>query len=102
MMLDAHLQQAGLIVLADTFDSGWKLEIDGHAAPILRANLMMRAALVPAGSHSLVYTYQPLMLKLGALSSAAGLTILLGLYLWSRSRRLEQVILEAGSMPDSH
>ena len=102
VLLEAHLQRAGLIVLADTFDKGWKLEIDGQAAPILRANLMMRAASVPAGSHTLVYTYQPYPLQLGALFSAVGLAILLGLFLWSFSRPVEQVILEAGSMPDSH
>jgi len=63
---------------------------------------MMRAVSVPAGSHTLVYTYQPNSLQLGALFSAVGLAILLGLFLWSLSRPVEQVMLEAGSMPDSH
>ena len=89
VLLDAHLQRAGLIILADIFDRGWKLEIDGKAAPILRANMMMRAALVPAGSHALVYTYQPYSLQLGALFSIAGLAILLGLFLWCLSRPVE-------------
>ena len=102
VLLEAHLQRAGLIVLADTFDRGWKLKIDGRSAPVLRANLMMRAVSVPAGSHTLVYTYQPNSLQLGALFSAVGLAILLGLFLWSLARPVEQVILEAGSMPNSH
>src|SRR5262249_3086476 len=44
VVIDAALQRSGLIVLADLFDSGWRLAIDGRPAPILRANLSMRAA----------------------------------------------------------
>jgi uncharacterized membrane protein YfhO len=91
-----------LIILADTFDRGWELKIDGTASPILRANMIMRAAFVPTGSHTLVYTYQPHLLQLGALFSTAGLAILLGLFLWSFSRPVEQVILEPGLPPDLH
>jgi hypothetical protein len=37
--LEARLRQPGLIVLADIFDAGWRLTIDGQPAPVWRANL---------------------------------------------------------------
>ena len=73
----ATLESPGLVVLADTFYPGWRLTIDGRPASILRANRLMRAAAVPAGTHSLVYTYAPLSVSLGAALSAAALVALL-------------------------
>ncbi|HEX8203587.1 MAG TPA: hypothetical protein VF590_24135, partial [Isosphaeraceae bacterium] len=57
--LEARLDRPGLVVLADVFYPGWTLTIDGHPAPILRANRLMRGAAVAAGTHRLVYTYRP-------------------------------------------
>ena len=34
VVLEANLERPGLIVLADIFDPGWRLAIDGHPAPI--------------------------------------------------------------------
>ena len=42
VQLEAHLQEPGLVILADTFDRGWRLTIDGKPAPVLRANVLMR------------------------------------------------------------
>src|SRR5206468_798754 len=54
VVLEAQLKRPGLIVLAETFSAGWRLSIDGRPAPVWRANLLMRAAAVTAGSHTLV------------------------------------------------
>lgn len=80
VVLSAVLERPGLVVLADLFDPGWRLAIDGIPAPILKANRLMRAALVDAGTHTLVFTYDPSSVRIGAGASAAGLLtiILLG------------------------
>ncbi len=57
--LRASLDRPGLVILADTYYPGWRLTIDGMPAPIFRANRMMRGAAMPAGEHTLVYTYEP-------------------------------------------
>jgi hypothetical protein len=75
--LRANLDRPGLVILADTYYPGWRLTVDGKGAPIYRANRMMRAAAVPAGVHTLVYTYEPGSFRLGAAISAAGLVVLL-------------------------
>jgi hypothetical protein len=87
VVLEARLRQPGLIVLADIFDPGWHLTIDGQPAPVWRANLLMRAAAVAAGSHTLVYTYQPASVRFGVWGSIVGLFALVGLSLWAYGRR---------------
>ncbi|MBX6314790.1 MAG: YfhO family protein [Isosphaeraceae bacterium] len=81
--LEATLQRPGLVVLADVYYPGWRLTIDGHEAPILRVNRLMRGALVPSGRHRLVYTYDPPSFRLGLWGSALGLLAALGLAAWS-------------------
>jgi hypothetical protein len=85
--LKSSLDRPGLVILADTYYSGWRLTIDGKPAPIFRANRMMRGAAVPAGEHTLVYTYEPDSVRIGAIVSLAGAIVLLTLAWWSPSRR---------------
>jgi uncharacterized membrane protein YfhO len=73
----ATLDRPGFVILADIYYPGWQLTIDGKPAPILRANRMMRGAAVPAGEHTLVYTYEPESVRVGAMISVAGLIVLL-------------------------
>jgi hypothetical protein len=76
-VLEVALDSAGLVVLADVFYPGWTLLIDSEAAPIYRVNGIMRGALVPAGAHRLVFTYEPRSFRLGLWMSSAGLAALL-------------------------
>ncbi len=80
--IEATLRRPGIVVLSDTFDDGWRLTIDGRPEPILRANLVMRAAAVPAGTHTIVYTYEPPSVRAGARISLAGLAALVGFIVW--------------------
>jgi uncharacterized membrane protein YfhO len=77
--LTATLDWPGLVILAETYYPGWHLTIDGQPAPIFRANRMMRGAAVPAGQHTLVYTYEPASFRIGAIISTAGLIALVAL-----------------------
>ena len=86
VVLDANLERPGLVILADVFYPGWKLTIDGQAAPILRANRLMRGAAVQAGRHRLVYTYDPASFKVGLAISLAALVALAGFSAWSWRR----------------
>ena len=71
--VEVDLQALGLVVLAETFDPGWRLEVDGKPAEVFRTNQTMRGAIVPAGKHRLVYAYRPSSLTLGLGLSASGL-----------------------------
>jgi hypothetical protein len=76
-VLEASLDSAGIVVLADVYYPGWELSIDDKPAPIYRVNGMMRGAAVVAGHHRLVYTYAPQSFRVGRLVSIVGLTAML-------------------------
>jgi uncharacterized membrane protein YfhO len=83
--LRANLGRPGLVILADTYYPGWQLTIDDKPAPIYRANRIMRGAAVPAGDHTLIYTYKPASFRIGAIGSLSALAMLLAL-IWSCRR----------------
>jgi hypothetical protein len=74
--LSASLKTPGLVILADVDYPGWRLTLDGEPAEILRTNRLMRGALVSAGTHRLVYTYEPRSFRIGMVLSALGLVAL--------------------------
>jgi hypothetical protein len=71
--LQAHLIRPGLVVLADVHYPGWRLTLDGRPTPVVCVNTLMRGAAVPAGDHTLVYTYEPTSFRLGLAVTAVGL-----------------------------
>lgn len=75
--IEVHLDTPAILVLADAYYPGWTLTINDTPAPILRANRMMRGAVVPAGDSRLVFTYQPRSFRLGLAVSTAALASLL-------------------------
>lgn len=49
-----------VLVLRDIWYPGWEVEIDGRAAPLLRADVLFRGVEVPAGRHEVRFVYRPL------------------------------------------
>jgi hypothetical protein len=92
--LEARLARSGLVILAETFDPGWTLAIDGEPAGVLRVNRLMRGAAVAAGTHRLVYRYDPLTFRVGLGVSLVSLAVLGGLILLRRGAA--GVVLAAG------
>ena len=84
-----------LVVFSEIWTSkGWTMHIDGQEHPILRANYLLRAAMVPAGQHEIVMRYEPKIWKVGGMISlVSSLVILLGLIgtlLFSLKKRKSQ------------
>ncbi len=77
----------GVLVLADQAFPGWEATVDGQAAPIVTADHALRGVYLPAGAHTVVFTYRPGSFVLGAGLSAAGLLGLAGLLAAPRLRR---------------
>ena len=70
-----------LVVFSEIWTSkGWTMKIDGQESPLLRADYLLRAAMVPAGQHEIVMRYEPSIWKVGGvISLVSSLIILLGL-----------------------
>lgn len=76
----------GWLVTSDTYYPGWRATIDGEDVSIVRANLAFRAVALPAGTHEVVFSYQPSWLTPAAFISLAGLALLVMLFMGDRLR----------------
>jgi hypothetical protein len=72
VQVDALLAQPGVLVLADAIAPGWEASVDGHAASILPANLLLRGIVLGAGRHDVIFTYHAPGLRAGVLVFAVG------------------------------
>ncbi len=84
----------GTLILLDAYENGWTAEVDGAETPIMRANALVRAVSVPAGTHVVTFTYRTPLLYAGAAASLAGLILSLGLlaHAWVREGRLRGLL----------
>ena len=72
-------------------DGGDQFQVTQHLQvsvelPILRANVLVRAVPVPAGSHVVTFRYETPLLRAGAMASLAGVVVCLGIILAARAR----------------
>ena len=81
--LDVVAAAPRLLVLNDTWATGWRASVDGTPVPIVPVNLVARGVVVPAGAHRVEMHYTPPGMRVGAF---VGLLALLGLFLGHRRR----------------
>lgn len=86
VIIEAHSQQGGLLVLADTYYPGWKATIHGVETPILRVNLMHRGVLVPPGKQTITFHYHAWTVRWGILLSLTGFLSLIALVCYASFR----------------
>lgn len=56
----AESKNGGVAVFSEVyFPWGWEATIDGNPAPIGRVNYVLRALRIPAGSHTVTFTFEP-------------------------------------------
>lgn len=73
--------QDQLVVFSEIWsDTGWKLYLDGQEHPLMRANYLLRCAVIPSGEHQIVMEYAPRIWKIGnRIQFISSLLILVGL-----------------------
>jgi hypothetical protein len=68
--------EGGYLVLRDSFDRAWRVEVDGRPAALLRANALYRAVRISPGPHTVRFTYRPTVLYVCLIfSGVAALTL---------------------------
>jgi uncharacterized membrane protein YfhO len=72
LVVEANLDSAGVLVVADTYYPGWKAMVDAAPASIFPAKLLFRAVYVPAGRHRVVLSYEPRSFLAGVVLSVLG------------------------------
>ncbi|HXW88996.1 MAG TPA: hypothetical protein VEK33_00475 [Terriglobales bacterium] len=88
VVLDARMDTAGMVVLADSWYQGWRANVDAQVTPILVVNHAIRGVVVPAGEHRVVFQYAPASIRLGWIISGAAIVGELGwlgcIIMWRR------------------
>lgn len=77
------------------YAKGWKATIDGKEVPILKVDYVLRGLQIPAGKHTIEFTFEPQVIKTGsaiALISSIGMLLLIigGLYFKYKEQREEK------------
>ena len=63
--IKAGLNEYGLLVLSDQYYPGWRVYVDGVEQKIHRAYYILRAVKLDAGTHDVVFEYDPMSYKIG-------------------------------------
>ncbi|HET7295104.1 MAG TPA: YfhO family protein, partial [Vicinamibacteria bacterium] len=95
---ETQAERPAALVVLEAYERGWRARLDGLATPLVRANALFRAVMVPPGRHQVVMEYRPPALGWGAALSATGVAALAALAL-SRPSRPPQAALSSADSP---
>jgi hypothetical protein len=87
LRLRVQAERPGWLVLSEVWYRGWHAAVDGHPAPVRRANWLFRAVPVDAGVHTVELWFAPMTLTAGAILSVASLVVCLVLLFRSPTTR---------------
>lgn len=96
LCIDVSCESPAILVVSDVYANDWRVRIVGSErklSALLPANHIMRAVVVPAGSHRLEFRYRPIEFVAGGLSLVLVAPVLawfalktLGCSVWARPR----------------
>ncbi|MBM3209171.1 YfhO family protein [Candidatus Shapirobacteria bacterium] len=99
VIVKTQTSTAGILVLTDTYDSGWKAFVGRKATKVFRADYDLRAVEVPAGEHEVEFVYDPLSFKIGlGISLLTVSSLLIGAFLF----RIKNLNLVGGLRQREH
>lgn len=80
LQFESRNAHEGLAVFSDMYyDKGWKAFVDGKETPIVRANYVLRAIKIPAGTHKIEFKFDPQSVVIGNKISAIASILLFAL-----------------------
>jgi len=67
--LNTYTSAPGYLVMSEVYYPGWRVQVNGRPADLLRANYAFRAVLLPPGNHQVRFYFQPSPWRIGVLCS---------------------------------
>jgi hypothetical protein len=87
MQVAVRASHPSYVVLTDAYYPGWQVYLDGHPVPLRRADYLLRAVQIPAGTHRLIFVYAPLSYLVGMVVTVlTGLAVAVALLVSLRRR----------------
>jgi hypothetical protein len=77
VQLQVETPTPGFLMLSDLYTPDWKVSVEGKPAKLYRADYSYRGVYLPAGTHRVVFSYQPLSYRVGCYLSLAGIVLML-------------------------
>lgn len=78
VVYNADMEREQVVVFSEIYyPHDWHLYLDDKEIPLARVNYVLRAAVIPAGRHTLRMQFEPQALKLDILSTMSGVIIML-------------------------
>jgi hypothetical protein len=76
VVIEAHLDEPGALVVTDAWYPGWRATVDGEPVSTCQADLLFRAVALEPGQHRVVFAFRPLGQWIGCAVSGIGLIAL--------------------------
>jgi len=73
VVIKTHSNAKSLLFLSDSYYAGWIAYVDNKESEIYLADYVFRAVIVPGGSHTVTFVYNPLSFKVGILIAILGI-----------------------------
>jgi hypothetical protein len=75
--IDTKTDMTNLLVLAERYSSAWKITVDGLPVSVVRSEVDFMGCVVPAGHHTVKFSFEPASLRTGRLVSVVAVMLLL-------------------------
>ncbi len=85
--IQTNTSGAGYLILADSWYPNWRVTVDGTPQTVFRANGWMRAVQIPAGQHTVEFSYSNHNVIRGGIISGAAILLILLLFLFTTKRK---------------
>jgi hypothetical protein len=87
VILKTNSENSAILVLADIWSPGWSVIVDGQKAQLLKADYLLRAVALTAGTHDVEFRYNDPSLRQGVIISIIGLLIAIVLMVLPKTGR---------------
>jgi len=85
--------QEEMVVFSEIYyDKGWNVYVDGEQKPYFRADYVLRAMLVPAGNHEIVWKFEPVVYHTGGTIAAISSVLILLLFFGAMGNEIKDKI----------
>jgi len=87
VIINTDSNSSSLLVLTDAYYSGWHAFVDGKETHIYRGDGLVRTVLIPAGNHTIEFSYMPKSFVIGLSVSLTTAGFLFALFVYSKRKK---------------